>query len=88
MAEELNVSIYDEKSGYLGRVRHDFVLPTELTVTITLNEYRELVKESSEAKKREAESDRLKLQLEVDRLKKENELLKNLCKKEEPNESV
>ena len=67
------------ENGYLGGSKHhDFIASQELTVTITLSEYRELI-ESNATKKKDidqAESDRYKRSAENEELKKKNEELK------------
>lgn len=67
------------ENGYRGGSKHhDFIASQELTVTITLSEYRELI-ESNATKKKDidqAESDRYKRSAENEELKKKNEELK------------
>lgn len=74
--------VLDKKLGetgyHGGSCSHDFIAAQELTVTITLAEYRDLVKEyalkQSDIKK--AEDDRYKRNTENEELRKKNEELK------------
>ena len=70
--------ILDKKLQGYGYHEHDFVASQEITVTITLDEYRELVKEKATADIRikEAENDKYERNQENDNLKKENAELK------------
>lgn len=63
---------------YGDRLAHNFIASQELTVTITLSEYRELVSERATKKKDidEANQDRYKRQTEIEAQTKENEKLK------------
>lgn len=54
---------------------HDYLMATELTVTITLNEYRKLVSDTAKAAL-EAEQNRKRYTAEIDALKVEKEQLK------------
>lgn len=84
MAEEINASVdslvLDKKLSGYGTTQ-DFVAPRELTVTITLAEYRSLIE--SDAKSRatidEERSAKWKLQSEVNELKKQIEAFKMIC---------
>lgn len=84
MAEETNISvdslILDKKLQNYGK-NQDFVAPRELTVTITLAEYRSLVE--SDAKSRasieEERTARWKLQNQVQELQKQIEAFKTIC---------
>ena len=70
--------ILDKKLQGYGYHEHDFVASQEITVTITLDEYRELVKEKGTADIRikETENDKYERNQENDNLKKENAELK------------
>lgn len=80
MAESVNVTsaILDKKLDHYGWKANDFVAEGELTITITLSEYRELV--SSHATKQnditKANADKYERDAENARLKEENELLR------------
>lgn len=68
-------------SGKIGGYNpeyNNFVCPGELTVQITLSEYRDLVQESAKThwKIREADEKKLEYYHAVERLKKENAALK------------
>ena len=84
MAEETNASvdslILDKKLQNYGK-NQDFVAPRELTVTITLAEYRSLVE--SDAKSRasieEERSAKWKLQSQVNELQKQIEAFRTIC---------
>ena len=56
---------------------NDFVSPQEITVTITLNEYRRLVSDKATCSERISAAERLRYQAheDLDRCKKENEAL-------------
>lgn len=56
---------------------NDFVSPQEITVTITLNEYRRLVNDKATCSERISTAERLRYQAneDLDRCKKENEAL-------------
>ncbi len=83
MAEEIrddltSILVKEKTEKYSRSPEYDFVLPSELTVTVTLMEYRNLVCAKGEydkemAKKRDECS---KQYWEIDKLKKENEKLK------------
>lgn len=63
---------------YGDALNHNFIASQELTVTITLSEYRELVESSATKKKDidEANNDKYKREREIEAQKKENEALK------------
>ena len=65
--------VLDKKLDQYGANFKDFVAPHELTVTITLNEYRELVKEIATKEKdiNEANKDKYTREAENDRLRGE-----------------
>ena len=66
---------------------NNYVIPHEITVTITLKEYRDLLKQASKAEVSEANSKWLEQYNENQKLKKENEglrqALESLGKKEQ-----
>lgn len=69
-------------SGKIGGYNPDynnFVCPGELTVQITLNEYRKLIEENATAQHRidKADMERIEKRREADQLKKENAELKD-----------
>ncbi len=81
-----NDAIQDKKLESYGWEKHDFLASQELTVTITLGEYRELVTSKATAdqaikasteKVAKLERDMKKAQEEADRLKAENYDLQN-----------
>lgn len=81
-----NDTIQEKKLENYGWEKHDFLAGQELTVTITLGEYRELVASKATAKQEidagrmrivALEQDLKKLKEEADRLKAENYDLQN-----------
>ena len=69
-------------SGKIGGYNpeyNNFVCPGELTVQITLNEYRKLIEENATAQHRidKADMERIEKRREADQLKKENAELKD-----------
>jgi len=76
--EDMYNKIFEKKMDYSNTASKDFELPNELSVRITLREYRELV--SSNATKQndidKANSDKWKLQDENRRLKEEIDVLR------------
>lgn len=70
--------LLDKKLDRYGFENNDFLASGELTVTITLSEYRKLVKDCATAQARidKAESDRYERNSENEALKKENAELK------------
>lgn len=70
--------ILDKKMESYGFDRKDFLADGELTVTITLQEYRKLVSENATAQTRidKAEDDKYKRNAENEALKEENSKLK------------
>jgi predicted nucleic acid-binding Zn-ribbon protein len=91
MEDTIMNKILDKKIDYRDTVAKDFAMPNELTVEITLREYRELV--SGIATKQhdieEARKDRWKIMDENSRLKEENEnLRKKLVNLMEPCQSA
>ena len=76
---------FDKSTGTYGDSVNNYVIPNELTVTITLNEYRQLI--SAIAKKRadDAEADKYARLTEIAELKKKVEYLEGIIngKKEE-----
>lgn len=81
MAEQTTTQpfFYTKDFGTFGNPENNFVTNQELTVTITLNEYRDLVKQTALADKkiREAESEKYDAQSNVKRLSEENASLKS-----------
>lgn len=84
MAEEirddLQSILIDKKKDSWGEscLKHDFTLPNELTVTITLDEYRMLVKHEATRQTiiDKKEKERMDYYFENEKLKKENASLK------------
>lgn len=77
---EINEELFKAKNcGEYSRndIRNDFAIPGEITVTITLNEYRALISANaiSEKKISDLNSERYDAQAEVNTLKKEKENL-------------
>lgn len=70
--------ILDKKMDRYGFEEKDFVASGEITVTITLGEYRQLIKDCATAQQRidKAEDDRYSRNAENEALKKENAELK------------
>lgn len=70
--------LLDKKIDSYSFDRNDYLASGELTVTITLSEYRKLVKDCATAQTRidQAEDDRYKRNAENEALKKENSELK------------
>ncbi len=65
---------------------HDYVAPQELTVTITLSEYRNLLKENAVSKNKidKLDDEKWKLKGQIDKLKQQVEYFENLmCKQDE-----
>jgi len=96
MAEEirddLQSILINKKDGYERRLQDNFTLPGELTVTITLGEYRKLVSHDANTKAiiDKKEKERWDYYMENEKLKKENAALKERLLKyvtEEPTES-
>lgn len=79
--ENTNITniVLDKKIDGYGTNLKDFVAPQEITVTITLNEYRELVKEVATKEKdiNEANKDKYTREAENDKLRKEVAELKS-----------
>ena len=83
--------LLDKKLDRYGFENNDFVASGEITVTITLSEYRKLVKDCATAQTRidKAESDRYERNSENEALKKENaELKAELYEMKKANETV
>ena len=83
--------LLDKKLDKYGFENNDFVASGEITVTITLSEYRKLVKDCATAQTRidKAEDDKYKRNAENDALKKENaELKAELYEMKKANETV
>ena len=83
--------LLDKKLDRYGFDNNDFLAAGELTVTITLSEYRKLVKDCATAQTRidKAESDRYERNSENEALKKENaELKAELYEMKKANETV
>lgn len=70
---------YTKEFGSYNNSENNIVVNQELTVTITLNEYRELIKQAalSDSKIREANSEKYDAQSNVKRLSEENASLKS-----------
>jgi len=86
MAEEvrddLQSMVIEAKTGYRTYPQYDFSLPSELTVTITLNEYRALILAKGDYEKKFEEKDKIAFERykEIEKLKEENANLKEkLC---------
>ena len=83
MAEEIRddlVSILvDKKNSWGGNIENNFKLPNELTVEITLNEYRELIAVNGvyEKKLDEKQHEVWDKDAEMKKIREENEKLKN-----------
>ena len=83
MAEEIrddltSVLIKEKTDTYKSEPKYDFILPSELTVTVTLMEYRNLILAKGEydqeiARQKDAHYKQWK---EIEKLKAENEKLK------------
>lgn len=71
---------YTKDFGYYINNYDNFVANQELTVTITLNEYRKLIEKNatSEAKIDDANSEKYKAKSELDKAEKENAKLKEM----------
>lgn len=83
--------LLDKKLDRYGFENNDFVASGEITVTITLSEYRKLVKDCATAQTRidKAESDRYERNSENEALKEENAELKvELYEMKKANETV
>lgn len=83
--------LLDKKLDRYGFENNDFVASGEITVTITLSEYRKLVKDCATAQTRidKAESDRYERNSENEALKKANaELKAELYEMKKANETV
>ena len=77
---------------YSGDTTMNYVIPRELTVTITLDEYRTLLTSEANKRAREAESDRWErnkkiedLNAEIEQLKQTINTLMNACPKDAVN---
>lgn len=70
--------VFDKKSDGYKFEENNFVASQEITVTITLGEYRKLIEDNATAKRRieDANEDKYSRQAENESLKKENEELK------------
>lgn len=74
-----NVVLDKKLDGYVSSSElHNFIAPQEITVTITISEYRELVKKVATAQTDidKAESDRYERNRKIEALEKENAELK------------
>mgnify|MGYP001252536907 CR=1 FL=1 len=77
---EINEELFKAKNGgeyNRNDISNDFAIPGEITVTITLNEYRALVSANAISEKRisDLKSERYDAQAEVNTLKQEREKL-------------
>jgi hypothetical protein len=77
---EINEELFKDKKGSdysRNDIKNDFALPGEITVTITLNEYRALVSANAISEKRiyDLNSERYDAQAEANTLKQEREKL-------------
>lgn len=70
-ADELLQATPQKETGYSGLELHDYVVNGELTVTITLAEYRALVSAQAKAERMEALSRAAEKTRENDKLKEE-----------------
>lgn len=79
--------ILDKKLQNYGK-NHDFVAPKELTVTITLAEYRELVSSDSKSASeyQKLRDEKWALEAENKKLKETIEALKSVCPMSAPKE--
>ena len=77
----VNNVVLDKKfDGYMSSSNlHNFIAPQEITVTITISEYRELVQEvaTKKADIAKAESDKYERNRKIEELTKENAELKS-----------
>lgn len=80
----IGTEITKSKMGGYGCNNDDFAGEREIMVTITLAEYRNLVKGAAEAEKKEAQSKVWELKAECSELKKELEHLKKYVLVYEP----
>ena len=83
--------LLDKKLDRYGFENNDFLASGELTVTITLSEYRKLVKDVATAQARidKAEADRYERNSENTRLTEENNRLKaELCEMQKASEVI
>lgn len=80
MTEQMTTTqtYYTKDFNDYNSTQDNFVANQELTVTITLNEYRKLIESSAVTEKRisEANSEKYKAQREIEKLSKENSELK------------
>jgi len=83
MAEEIrddltSILVKEKTEKYSRRPEYDFVLPSELTVTVTLMEYRSLITAKGEYDKEieRQKDEHYKQWKEIEKLKAENEKLK------------
>ena len=76
--ERITSTILSKKVDNYKSNENDFVLPTEITVTITLAEYRSLVSQAATRKTAidSAEKDKYSRELEIKTVKEENARLK------------
>lgn len=76
----IGYEIAKEKLGDYHYKDNDFVGDRELTVTITLHEYRELITKGANAERDKIQSQLWEIQRKVSELEKENNLLKEMLK--------
>ncbi len=79
---------FDKRTESYGDSVNNYVIPNELTVTITLNEYRQLIGAIAHKKAADAEADKYARLTEIAELKKKVEYLEGIIngKKEEEKE--
>lgn len=84
----VGAQITEDKRGHYSSNNNDFVGTNEITVTITLHEYRELVKAKAESDRDEMQSKLWKEQDKTRELQKQIDALKTLlpCQKSEQEE--
>lgn len=89
MTEKTAWKFEKECSGYGSNEVDNYIIPHELTVTITLNEYRNLLQKEAKSEAYEARMNNYKLRNEITELKSKIEVLEKAlarCPKEEESE--
>ena len=81
---------FDKRAEVYTDSANNYVIPNELTVTITLNEYRQLVSAIANKKAVDAESDKYARLTEIAELKKKVEYLEGIIngKKEDQGHEI